>query len=241
LKGLAKMHWKLSATVLPPLVVAAVLMVPSAASAQASFEPGDRVECDWLQNGTFDSGVVVPFTSTDLDTTGRWFRVKLDKDRIPNSTVECMATKLRAGTTRAVQARPAAVAAKPAQANPAARSTLAPAGARQVAAPAAKGAAAARGSLPPLPGTAWKIDYGRGKTGDVFLFCSTGTWEIVPAYGSIGAVGRSWRVSGATLTTVNRDDGQVQTWRMAGSDGVLVINDGRQVLRLHYNGTTQCR
>jgi len=95
--------------------------------------------------------------------------------------------------------------------------------------------------LPPLPGTAWKIDYGRGKTGDVFLFCSTGTWQIVPASGSIGAVGKSYRVAGSTLTTVNRDDGRVQDWRMSGSDGVMEIREPRQSLKLHYNGTTQCR
>lgn len=97
------------------------------------------------------------------------------------------------------------------------------------------------GALPPLPGTAWKIDYGRGKTGDVFLFCSTGTWQIVPASGAIGAVGSSFEVSGTTLTTVNRDDGQVQDWRISGSDGLMVLDDGRQKLTLHYNGTTQCR
>ena len=127
---------------------------------------GDRVQCDWLQNGRPDTGTVVPFTRTDLDQSGRWYRVRLDKEKIPNATVECMADRLRA-------------------------------------APAASAPA--------------------------------------PASGSIGAVGRSYRVAGSTLTTVNRDDGRVQDWRMSGSDGVIEIREPRQSLKLHYNGTTQCR
>src|SRR4028118_301972 len=53
------------------------------------------------------------------------------------------------------------------------------------------------GALPSLPGTAWKIDFGKGVTGTVFLFCKSGRWEIVPSRaGSIGAVGKSYKVSG---------------------------------------------
>jgi hypothetical protein len=97
-------------------------------------------------------------------------------------------------------------------------------------------------ALPSLPGTAWKIDFGKGVTGTVFLFCKSGRWEIVPARaGSIGAVGRSYNVSGNILTTVNADDGMVQEWQMAEDDGVLELFDGKVTLRLHYNGETQCK
>jgi hypothetical protein len=99
------------------------------------------------------------------------------------------------------------------------------------------------GSAPrSLPGTAWKIDFGKGVTGTVFLFCKSGRWEIVPARaGSIGAVGKSYKVSGSTLTTVNADDGMVQKWKMTWKDDVLELNDGKVTLGLHYNGETQCK
>ena len=93
-----------------------------------------------------------------------------------------------------------------------------------------------------LNGTAWKIDFGKGVTGTVFLFCKGGKrWEIVPARaGTIGAVGKSYSVSGNTLTTVNADDGMVQNWKMTWEGDVLALNDGKVTLRLHYNGETQC-
>ena len=95
--------------------------------------------------------------------------------------------------------------------------------------------------LPSLPGTAWKIDFGEGVTGTVFLFCKSGRWEIVPGrIGSIGAVGKSYSVSGSTLTTVNADDGKVEKYKMTWKDNVLELNDGKVTLRLHYNGETQC-
>jgi hypothetical protein len=97
------------------------------------------------------------------------------------------------------------------------------------------------GALPSLRGTAWKIDYGKGLTGNVFLFCKSGRWEIVPQRaGLIGAVGRSYTVSGSTLTTVNADDGKVEKWKMSWKGGVLEIFDGKVTLRLHYNGETTC-
>jgi hypothetical protein len=92
-----------------------------------------------------------------------------------------------------------------------------------------------------LAGTAWKIDFGRGVTGTVFLFCKSGRWEIVPARaGSIGAVGRSYKTAGSVLTTVNADDGKVEKWKMTWAGDVLIIDDGAQPLRLNYNGRTQC-
>lgn len=258
------------------------------------FQPGDRVECDWLQNGHYEFGTVVPFASTDLDQSGRWFRVKLDSDKIPNSTVECMADRMRSQspvvknpkTTEAaprngfqpgdrvqadkaqigiwelgtvvdylpgdtnrqayyrvrldgyklypeghqimvdrIRRAPSQAAAPPFSPPPQAQTTP------------QKAAVAPRS----LPGTAWKIDFGRGMTGTVFLFCTNGRWEIVPdRIGSIGAVGSSYKVSGNTLTTVNRDDGMVQNWRTHWQGDVLELNDGKQILKLHYNGTTQC-
>jgi hypothetical protein len=106
----------------------------------------------------------------------------------------------------------------------------------------AKGTPKIAGAFPSLRGTAWKIDFGSGVTGTVFLFCKTGgRWEIVPQRaGSIGAVGRSYTVSGSTLTTVNADDGKVEKWKMNWKDGVLDLFDGKARLKLHYNGETGC-
>ena len=98
------------------------------------------------------------------------------------------------------------------------------------------------GALPLLSGTAWKIDFGKGVTGTAFLFCKkSGRWEIVPARArSIGAVGKSYGVSGNTLTTVNADDGMVEKWKMNWKAEVLELFDGKATLRLHYHGEAQC-
>jgi hypothetical protein len=97
------------------------------------------------------------------------------------------------------------------------------------------------GAFPSLPGTAWKIDFGRGVTGTVFQFCRNRTWEIIPQRaGTIGAVGRSYTVSGSTLTTVNADDGMVEKWKMTWNGGVLELFDGKTTLRLHYTGENKC-
>jgi hypothetical protein len=56
--------------------------------------------------------------------------------------------------------------------------------------PSALAQAPAKPAPKTLPGSAWKIDFGRGVTGTVFLFCKKGRWEIVPQRaGSIGAIG----------------------------------------------------
>jgi hypothetical protein len=296
-------------------LASALFFVSENASAEGRFRPGDRIECDWLQNGTYEKGVIVPFERNDLDQSGRWYRVKLDKDSIPNSTVECMANRLR--EPREARTRPAE---GPAPTGPASRPlepgkppttrfkpgdrvecdkaqigvwekgtvvpflptdrdissgryyrvkldgyTLYPAGhecmahfVRPVAGrgpnitggDGVQGPRDAERRSPPdsvgpaprvLPGTAWKIDFGRGPTGAVFLFCRTGTWQNVLAGGRIGAVGRSYSVSGTTLTTVNADDGMTRRWRMTWQGDVLEIFDGKEALKLHYNGETQCK
>ena len=361
------------------LALAGVLGLVSLASAEAGpFKPGDRVACDWMQNGNYDAGTVVPFEKNDLDKSGRWYRVKLDKDTIPGSTVECMANRLRGAAADRDQNEADAPAQRPAPRRapqPPAKAaatrykpgdrvecdkaqigiwekgivvpylpsdgdtasgryyrvkldgyTLYPAGhecltnfmrplagagisglvghamhkvgdvvealnsnnswlrARIVAIengfykvrfegrdarydesvdekrlrPAGtleREAAEQRrrdqqrqqptptgGPAPnDLPGTAWKIDFGKGLTGAVFLFCRSGSWSMVLANGTIGAVGSSYDVSGSTLTTVNKDDGLTTRWRMNRAGDVLAIDDGRRTLRLHYNGETQCR
>ena len=97
------------------------------------------------------------------------------------------------------------------------------------------------GAAPSPPGTAWKIDFGRGLTGTVFQFCRNRTWEIIPQRaGTIGAVGRSYTVSGSTLTTVNADDGMVEKWKMTWTGGVLELFDGETTLKLHYTGQNKC-
>lgn len=334
-----------------------------------NFKPNDRVQCDWLQNGKFDNGTVVPFLKTDLDQqSGRWYRVKLDKDTIPNSTVECMANRLRPLTSETDSENsnesktnksdendnpPKSPAKnKPRSFQPGDRvecdkaqigrwekgtvmnylpndtdrgsyirvrldgyklyaeghqcmmnfvrpineASLKSSGRYKVGdaieaknqngswlpakiiavdgafykvrfdnrdsrydekideariRPLGKAEDESGPKTPTskiesvphsLPGTAWKIDFGRGKTGTTFLFCKSGTWEIVPERaGSIGAVGRSYRVSGNTLTTVNRDDGKVEKWKMSWEGDVLILNDGKVTLKLHYNGDTQCK
>lgn len=107
--------------------------------------------------------------------------------------------------------------------------------------PSALAQAPAKPAPKTLPGSAWKIDFGRGVTGTVFLFCKKGRWEIVPQRaGSIGAIGTSYKESGNTLTTVNSAGGQTEKWAMSRDGEVLVLNDGTTTLRLHYNGETQC-
>jgi hypothetical protein len=92
-----------------------------------------------------------------------------------------------------------------------------------------------------LPGTAWKIDFGKGATGTLFLFCKNGTWQNVLPSGRIGIVGKSYSVAGNTLKTVNRDDGLVQQWRMTWTGEILELYDGKETLRLPYNGETECK
>lgn len=90
-----------------------------------------------------------------------------------------------------------------------------------------------------LSGTGWKIDFGKGETGTVFNFYKNGAWEIVPQdYRTKGAVGKSYTVSGNTLTTVNADDGMVEEWEMRWDGEILVLFDGTTTLRLHYDGET---
>lgn len=354
------------------------LAATSPAVAQAKkYKVGDRIQCDWLQNGTFDKGTVVPFTSTDLDQSGRWYRVKLDKDKIPNSTVECMETRVRtfveeekddsqnnadggeknqsntnntggesSTKNKAAKYKPGArVQCDKAQigvwekgtvmhylpddtdrgsyyrvkldgykfhpeghqcmvnfvrplGEAALRATgkykvgdaveaknhngswlpakitavdgafykvrfenrdsrydetidgdrIRPLGTseKEAANPNERNEARNQntqtGRVPrSLPGTAWKIDFGKGLRGTIFRFCKSGTWDIVPARNeTIGAVGKSYSVSGSTLTTVNRDDRMVQRWKMTWEGDVLVLFDGKQTLRLHYNGPTSC-
>jgi hypothetical protein len=363
------------------MATAFLLAASSAVVAQTKrFKPGDRVECDWLQNGSFDEGTVVPFSSSDIDQSGRWYRVKLDKDKIPNSTVECMANRLRPlvaaeeedsrndaggengnqnqsnnnnGTAGKAAANNKAPKYKPGErvecdkaqigvwekgtvvhylpndtdrasyyrvkldgyklypeghqclvnfirpigeaALKATRSykvgdaveaknhngswlpakiigvdgafykvrfenrdsrydetidegRIRPFGTSEKEAADqnqqndARDSTSQTGRAPrSLPGTAWKIDFGKGVTGTLFLFCRTGTWQNVLPSGRIGAVGRSYSVSGSTLTTVNRDDGMVQKWKMTRKGDVLELFDGKVTLQLHYNGETQCK
>jgi hypothetical protein len=352
------------------LIIAALALLfgfsgPRLISAQSkTYEPGQRVECDWMQNGKFESGTVAPFSSTDIDKSGRWYRVKLDSDKIPNSTTECLATHLRplatanknrdgdgqkqepsqptknekpqgrfkpgdrvecdkaqigvwekgtvvnylpADTDRGSYMRVRldgypfhkeghqcmmsfirslgqaamkasgkykvgdAVEAQNSNGSWLPAHIVAVEGAfykvhfddrderfdekiDDVRIRAIGSASAPEATQPPakklgtvpktLPGTAWKIDFGRGETGTLFRFCPRpgDGWEIVPQRaGSTGAVGRSYSLSGSTLTMANRDDGMVQRWKMSWEGDVLVLNDGKVTLRLHYNGETQCR
>lgn len=227
-------------------LVSLLFLASGAAGADLRFQPGDRVECDWLQNGSYEKGVVVPFERNDLDRSGRWYRVKLDKDTIPNSTVECMANRLRQ-PSEAPRPRPSSTAAPKGPTSPplpGGPNITFPGGGAEVAKREAERRSPPNSGGPAprvLPGTAWKIDFGRGLTGALFLFCRTGTWHNVLAGGRIGAVGRSYSVSGTTLTTVNRDDGMTQRWRMTWQGDVLTLFDGKETLKLHYNGETQCK
>lgn len=331
-------------------------------SAQGEFKPGDRVECDSTQMGRFDKGTVLPFDATDMDKSGRWYRVKLDEDTIPGMTRECLTTHMRPLAAEVSQTDPWATGKatkfKPGDRvecdksqigrwekgtvmpflqndmdkesgryyrvrldsfkasglyaaghecmadfiRPSGEPAVKPSGRFKVgdtveaqswagtwrsakvtaiegafykvrfdgydgthdelvaderirkpgggtpAAAAPVGANTTQqmtpkmaGALPSLRGTAWKIDFGKGMTGTLFLFCKSGRWEIVPQRaGSIGAVGRSYSVSGSTLTTVNADDGKVEKWKMSMKGGVLELFDGKVTLRLHYNGETTC-
>lgn len=93
------MKMKRQALFIAIAAVAFLFAATSFAAAQTQkYKVGDRVECDYLQNGKFEKGTVVPFFNTDLDKSGRWYRVRLDGWSVHN-TMECMATHLRPITT----------------------------------------------------------------------------------------------------------------------------------------------
>jgi hypothetical protein len=236
------------------LLFSAVVLLLTASSLTVAqshkYKVGDRVECDYTQTGNFDKGTVVAFEKTDLDQSGRWRRVKIHKDTALEAknrggswlpakiiTVEGAFYKVRFEsrdsrhdeTVDEDRVRPFGTSEQEAENQNKQDETR-------------NSTPKMAGAFPSLPGTAWKIDFGRGVTGTVFLFCKSGRWEIVPARaGSIGAVGKSYSVSGSTLTTVNRDDGMVQKYRMTWKGGVLELFDGKVTLGLHYNGETQCK
>ncbi len=98
--------------------------------------------------------------------------------------------------------------------------------------------------FPIIPGTAWKIDWGiRGGNVQVFLFCKSGRWEVVSPMLSSGAVTLmgTYKLQGHDLVTQNENGREVTSYRMAWNANVLELDSGKSRMRLHYNGTTECR
>ncbi len=99
------------------------------------------------------------------------------------------------------------------------------------------------GGFPAIPGTAWKIDYGKGVTGYVFLFCKSARWEVISPQllnGAVTLMG-TFRVQGSNLISKDGNGGQVTTFKMAWKGDVLELNDGKVILKLHYIGETECK
>lgn len=98
--------------------------------------------------------------------------------------------------------------------------------------------------FPVIPGTAWKIDWGiRGGNVQVFLFCKSGRWEVVSPMRSSGAVSLmgTYELKGNRLVTQNLNGREVTNYQMTWKEGVLELNSGKRVMRLHYNATTACK
>lgn len=98
------------------------------------------------------------------------------------------------------------------------------------------------GGFPVIPGSAWRIDWGkRGANVQVFLFCKTGRWEVVSPMLLAGAVTMmgTYRVRGSNVVTKG-DDGSISNYRMTWKGDALDMNDGRTIMRPLYKGTTQC-
>ncbi len=98
--------------------------------------------------------------------------------------------------------------------------------------------------FPVIPGTAWKIDWGiRGGNVQVFLFCTSGRWEVVSPILSSGAVSLmgKYTVKGHDLVTENLQGREVTKYRMAWKESVLELDSGKSNMRLHYNGTSACK
>jgi len=98
------------------------------------------------------------------------------------------------------------------------------------------------GGFPVIPGSAWKIDWGkRGANVQVFLFCKTGRWEVVSPMLLAGAatIMGTYRVRGSNVVTKG-DDGSISNYTMTWKGDALEMNDGRTIMRLVYNGIAQC-
>lgn len=240
------MNWQRSAAIGVVATLALVLStnsltIASTAEDTARYRPGDRVECDQASIGIWEAGTVMPFLPGDANRNpGSFYRVKLDSklygDRYAAGH-ECRTERIRPIKDSSVRAGGKPQMAERPEAKAPTKET--PENTRP--SPTPRPAPQLAGSSRSLPGTAWKIDFGRGVTGTVFLFCRSGRWEIVPQRaGTIGAVGKSFAVSGSTLTTVNADDGMVQKWTMTWRGAALELFDGSVTLRLHYNGENRC-
>lgn len=100
------------------------------------------------------------------------------------------------------------------------------------------------GSLPVLPGTAWKELYNHpAPVVPQWLFCKSGHWEVVRYAGAVGGMGK-WRASGSTLTiTMDTAGSPSDNYSMTfnAQDNVLTVKGGGATFYLLYNGTTQCQ
>ena len=232
---------------------AIVLFLLSAASAlvlaQAGFKPGDRVEVDKARTGIWEKGTVVEYLRGDNPADG-YLRVRLDAYplspegyKIPASSVRPYGSTAAKPLDNPQPKAPVPRVAVPNTPAPSVPASRPPSPSQPVPNQAPRQAPAGAGGSPrSLPGSAWKIDFGRGVTGMVFLFCRSARWEIVPArMGSVGVIGKSYSLSGNELTTVSLDDGKVQKWKVAWRDEILELDDGQVVMKLHYNGETQCK
>ena len=99
------------------------------------------------------------------------------------------------------------------------------------------------GGIPPIPGTAWKMDFGI-KRGNVqrILFCKSGRWEVVSSQllngGAVSLMGR-YSVSGSTLALTG--DGKTTNYRISRNDVGLLLSGGSQDMRLYEPVPTECK
>lgn len=266
---------------------------PSPASTSSKFNPGDRVQCDTSQGGSWKAGVVMHFLSDDTHKNAnggfRYYRVRLDntwgipetfdpagqvcvagfirpfndgyKEKASNrkykigERVEAQnyASNWLAGEITAISGEFHTVrfdnrdsrhdeSVDPVRLRPVGGKT-APVIKQNAPQDDQDSKPKMAGALPSIPGTAWKIDWGKGATGYVYLFCKTARWEVVSPdllRGAATLMG-TYKVQGSTLMSRDGSAGRVTPFKMAWQAGLLGLDDGKVTMRLHYVGKTECK
>jgi|CXWL01.1.fsa_nt_gi hypothetical protein len=214
---------------------------PDLAAAGGKYKIGDRVECDPSQIGQFKPGTIVDFPKNETERSGRFFYVLLDGSHITEGYL-CMATHMRAISGAPPAAAPALPRSDPGTGGAKPRSLPAPPAGRKAPASPVLTIPMSAG-IPPIPGTAWKMDFGI-KRGNVqrILFCKSGRWEVVSSQlltgGAVSLMGR-YSVSGSTLALTG--DGKTTNYRISRNDVGLLLSGGSQDMRLYEPVPTECK
>jgi len=99
------------------------------------------------------------------------------------------------------------------------------------------------GTMPPISGTAWKMDFGIKRANvQRILFCKSGRWEVVSSQlltGGAASLMGTYSVSGGNLSL--KSDGKTTPYRMSSNGGFLQLTGGKQNMRLYEPVPTECK